>query len=85
LYSALLYLGAAQRQALQEAMRDEFEQAFLFCLAFMHCDNVEKVELPPSPPVIRKRQNHNGARPRRSEIRYKIGGVVDKDYRVKRE
>ena len=33
-------MGVAQRRALQEAMRDEFEQAFLFCLALMHCDNV---------------------------------------------
>lgn len=65
------FMGAAQRLALQEAMRDEFEQAFLFCLAFMHCENVEEVELPPSPPVIRKRKNHDEARPRKPEIRYK--------------
>ena len=56
-------MGAAQRLALQEAMRDEFELAFLFCLALMHCDNVEEVELPPSPPVVRKRKNHSRTRP----------------------
>ena len=36
-----LLMGVAQRQALQEALRDEFEQAFLFCLALMHCENVD--------------------------------------------
>ena len=66
-----MLMGVAQRRALQEAMRDEFEQAFLFCLALMHCENVEEVELPPSPPVVRKRQNHSPARPRKPEIRYK--------------
>jgi hypothetical protein len=50
-------------------MRDEFEQAFLFCLALMHCDNVETVELPPSPPVVRKRQDRSAARPPVPEIR----------------
>jgi hypothetical protein len=66
-----LLMGAAQRQALQEALRDEFEQAFLFCLALMHCDNVQEVELPPSPPVVHKRKNHSGTRPGTPEIRYK--------------
>ncbi len=66
-----LRMGAAQRLALQEAMRDEFEQAFLFCLALMHCDNVKEIELPPSPPVVRKRQNRSAARRPVPEIRYK--------------
>ncbi len=65
-------MGAAQRWELQEAMRDEFELPFLFCLALMHCENVNEVEQPPQPPPVRKRQ----PRQRVPEIRYKVLSVT---------
>ncbi len=64
--------GAAQRLAPQEAIRDEFELPFLFCLALMHCENVEEVDQPPAPRPVRKRQ----PRQQVPEIRYKALSVT---------
>jgi hypothetical protein len=61
-------MGAAQRWEMQEAMRDEFELPFLFCLALMHCENVEEVDKPAEAQVMRKHK----PRKRVPEIQYKV-------------
>jgi hypothetical protein len=71
-YAHFAALDEARQWTLTGAVRDTYEQPFLFCLSLLHCRNVAVLDKPPLPPAVRKQREKKGI----PDIEYKLLDVV---------